>query len=294
MSMYLSSRPTSVSALAAIFLSVSLQTACSTRPPSEVASADTSPVVLFAKPVFRKELVDKAIQYEQELSKRYTSLAPPGTAYFEVLDGNSRVLITAPHATCPMRESQQRFADGGTGSLAFALHELADTSTLVTTYAQPSDPNYYDDNDFKRRLADLVSTGQYDLILDLHGSHPNQPYDVDFGTMGGTSVLGDRFALERLGIRLRDQGLVDLSQDFFPASKNETITKWATLHNIPCIQLEINTTWLFSATDGVIADRASLQTHRFTQVLEALLNFVRDWDDRKTPRSKSAGAASVP
>jgi hypothetical protein len=205
----------------------------------------------FRKAIVRVEDVQAAAKYEAELSQRYNVPPPPGTPWFTVLQGNSRVLVVAGHATAHTREGSLKPADGGTGSLAMILNRLARTTAIHTTYASPSDPNYYDDNDFKRMVKLLVEERHPGIVLDLHASHPDHPYDVDFGTMEGRSLLGHMRLLERLAVSLRDEGLVNFSHDFFGASKNQTITKWVSGLGVATIQCEINSTWLIPTPDKV-------------------------------------------
>ena len=64
--------------------------------------------------------------------------------------------MVAGHATAHMREDQLKPEDRGTGSLAVMLNKLAGCPVLYTTYLSPSDPNYYDDNEFKRTLSHMI------------------------------------------------------------------------------------------------------------------------------------------
>ncbi|MGA2710106.1 MAG: hypothetical protein ACLQJ0_20965 [Steroidobacteraceae bacterium] len=54
--------------------------------------------------------------------------------------------------------------------------------------------------------------------------------------MGGSA--GDRSA---------DNGLIAISNNFFSAAKNQTVTKFAAAHQVPALQLEINAAWLLPA-----------------------------------------------
>jgi hypothetical protein len=141
---------------------------------------------------------------------------------------------------------------------------------IYTSYKSPSDPNYYDDNPYKAALAALLASKKPRLVLDLHASHPNRPYDVDFGTMGGASLLGDTSLLSRLADDLRREGLTNFSQDRFAASLKPTVTKFVVARGVPCIQLEISSTWTTTEKDS------DWRAHRFAQVLEGLTRFIRD------------------
>ena len=177
-----------------------------------------------------------------------------------------------------MREGQQKPEDRGTGSLAVMLNRLAGCPVIYTTAQSPSDPNYYDDNAFKRTLSHMIKQYAPVLVLDLHASHFNRPYDVDLGTMGGTSLLGTPKFLQLLAKSLRNEGLSNFSQDFFAATHNQTITKWVAKHGIASIQCEFNSTWMLPPGRP---EQSALQQQRFAQLLQALTRFVRTVDTQR-------------
>ena len=201
---------------------------------------------------------------------RYDTLAPPGTEWFEVLTGTGPVLVSAPHATRPTRNGKLRFADAGTGSLAVSLHNLTGCTVIYTTYASSSDPNYYDGNEYKEQLKKLIQFQKPSLVIDLHASHRNRPYDVDFGTLDGRSLLGNNEILKQLSNHLRAEGLANFSQDYFSGSKNATVTKWASSLGVPAVQLEINATWITPGPEKLLA-------HRYAQLLQALVRFINTY-----------------
>lgn len=222
---------------------------------------------VFDRALVTRENVLDAVTQEKLLQSMYNRLPASGEAWFSYLPGSSKVLVVAPHATSPKRDGELRFPDGGTGSLAIMLNRISKAHVLYTTMASPSDPNYYDDNDFKRELDRLIKTVKPILVIDLHASDAYRPYDIDFGTMKGASLNGKPEYLLKLAEALRKEGIFNLSQDFFPAEKSATDTKWASARGVPAIQLEISSTWL-SHTDG------NLEAHRFAQLLQGLARFV--------------------
>jgi hypothetical protein len=212
--------------------------------------------------------VDAAIRDETALDGRADCLATPPEPWFAIDEGEQPVLVTAPHVTRPFREGAYRFEDGGgTGALARALNRLTGASTIYTVDASPSDPNYYDDNEFKKTVARLIADKHPRFLLDIHASHANRPYDVDLGTMNGASLLGQTQLLADLIDALRAEGLANLSLDYFPAKQQQSLTKFAAAHGVPAIQLEISSTWLRPAS-------SDLSAHRFAQLLQALVRFI--------------------
>lgn len=213
--------------------------------------------------------VDSIIVYEKRFSLNDSIPPPQNTAWFEYIKGTKNILVIAGHATAQMREGKIKQADAGTGSLAIELNKLTNVPVLYTTYLSPSDPNYEDNNEFKDTLAKLLTELNPILVIDLHGSHPYRPYDIDFGTMKGKSYLTRKDFLDSLKVSLHREGLSNQSQDYFPAEKNQTITKFVTSRGVPCIQLEINSNFLS-------ADLGNIYGQQTAQLLQALIHFIND------------------
>ena len=178
-----------------------------------------APVALSYTADITEAHVGEAIRFESRLRPNYFRFAKSGEAWFSEQLGSGGVLLTAPHATAAIRDGRLRGPDTGTGWVAHMLHRLAGVSVLSTTYASPSDPNYYDDNAFKARLAVLLERQRPNLVLDLHGCHFSRPFDVDFGTMHGESLLGQMHWLEALREMFVSCGVRRLTDNRFAAAR---------------------------------------------------------------------------
>lgn len=256
---------------AALLLAATILLGCHNTPPTVLPPSPLPP--LFSKAIITREHVERLIVAEARFRAGAVQQAGAGEPWFETRSGPSRVMIVSGHATAQTREGALKVADSGTGSLAVMLNEVAGTPIVYTIALSPSDPNFYDDNDFKKTLATLIERDKPILVLDLHASHSSRPYDVDFGTMEGRSLLGRVDLLRDLAAALRQEGLLNFSQDYFGASKNQTVTKWVSARGVPCIQVEISSTWISPASDP-------LSAHRSAQLLQGLVRFIRSVDQQ--------------
>ncbi|HAY34190.1 MAG TPA: ketol-acid reductoisomerase [Ignavibacteria bacterium] len=223
----------------------------------------------YEKAIVSPNEIKDIINYEKSFSDNDSIPPPKDSLWFRYIPGSRNVLFTAPHATSQIRNGSIKQPDGGTGSLAVILNKLKNVPVLVTTYLSPSDPNYYDDNDFKRKLSQIVDSIKPIIVIDLHGSNPVRPYDVDFGTLNGLSFLGRKDLFDSLSYELSSNSLENQSLNFFSASTNQTITKFLYNKNIPCIQLEINSNYLSP-------DEGNIYSQKTAQLLQALLRFIED------------------
>lgn len=222
-------------------------------------------------PSFKQNWITLLNQYEQPFTKNNVVPARD-RPWVEFLSGKSKLLVLAPHATSQMRMDSIKRADSGTGSMAVFLNKEFGVPVLYTTYLSPKDPNYYDDNMFKDTLAEIIKLINPSFVLDLHGSAFSKPYDLDFGTLGNKSYLNQKELFLELINACKNNGLSCLSQDYFPASKNQTNTKWLFKHNIPCVQLEVNSNYLIRH-DAKNENCAFINEQKATQLLQALVDF---------------------
>jgi hypothetical protein len=258
---------------------------------------------VFPKAVVTTEDVQEAIRFEWALQRDYETFAKDGDGWFNVLPGTSTVLLSAPHATAQMREGQLKFADAGTGALAVMLHKLVNTTVIYTTHCSPSDPNFYDDNDYKRRLQALIKQAKPRFVFDLHASHWYRPYDIDFGTLNGLSMRSNETWFRRIADNFRQAGYRNFSQDYFAGAKNHTVTQFVWKMGVPCVQLEINETWLNlfdqrglriappeSEGSDIATDTLRINeqgAHQFAETLEALIRSVNLIDGKLPPKNSS-------
>ena len=211
-----------------------------------------------------------AVRFEARLRPRYRLLAESEDGWFELFPGTQPVVLTAPHATAATRHGRLRGPDTGTGWLSYLLHRLTGAHLLVTTHASPSDPNFYDDNAFKARLTTLLEQVKPRIVLDLHGSHFSRPFDVDLGTMHGEALLGRTHLLDSLRAHLNAEGVKRLSDNFFPAARNATVTRWVAHHGVPCVQVEVQSTWINPARDRIRAHRAARLAQGLSRYIRSL------------------------
>jgi hypothetical protein len=81
-------------------------------------------------------------------------------------EGSRPVLVTAFHATPPVRDGHARPAESDSGVLADVLHETFGYSCLTIVGPQSGDANWDPNHPARSRLETIL--GEFDLVLDLH------------------------------------------------------------------------------------------------------------------------------
>ena len=222
----------------------------------------------YSAAIIEPKLVRSSIVIEKQLNDRQGVPMPPGEESVKIVAGTQPIIITAPHSVRPFRNGKYRFSDGGaTAAYAIALAELVGAHVIYANYENGTDPNYQDDNEFKRELAGLIEQVNPVLVLDIHGSNPMRSYDLDIGTMNGDSLLGQAGLVTDLIDTLAKEGIFNISYNRFSASKQQTIAKFASKRGVPTLQLEVNATYLMPSEGHIEAQRYAILLQAFSRYI---------------------------
>lgn len=172
-----------------------------------------------------------------------------GAANLGALTSATPVLLSAPHSAVHTRNGEAKEEEEFTAALACLVAQLTGAHALYARRRSPTDPNWYSDVPYKRRLRRIVTSDGIRFVLDLHGTAPRRPFGVALGTMEGQSCPEQRpeiiQRLESCGFR-RDAGFPDRLDvdDAFTArglAGQKTITCFVSQDlGVPAAQIELH------------------------------------------------------
>lgn len=155
--------------------------------------------------------------------------------------GKLPVLVSAPHAVRHYRHKKIKMSDQFTGSIVYLLNQRIGCHAIATTKLYGGDPNVDSPCVYKERIAEMCAKGKVKFVLDIHGAVRERDFDVDFGTNGGRTLLGNTRMLEVVERNFQAFGLSKISHDHFAASGPNTIANFIARElGIPAMQIEIN------------------------------------------------------
>ena len=104
-------------------------------------------------------------------------------------DPDQSILVTVPHGVEHIRNDEAKYAEVYTGPMGLLLNEYTGVHVLYQAKTG-RDPNFYNDVEFKERLAEIVEDYDISLILDLHGmsDRPDLDISLDIGTNHGRII----------------------------------------------------------------------------------------------------------
>jgi hypothetical protein len=200
------------------------------------------------------DLFTQLMAFEETVA--YRTLPPAGLPPFRHVVGSRPVLISAPHATRHTRNGNKKMEEEFTASFAHYLAKNTNSHALFNHWEIPEDPNWDQESNYKRELAQIVDDHQIEIVIDLHGMTNRHNLGVAVGTMNGRACPGYESPLRQAFVdtgfhevkiddlsSLQKQGWDRLIFDhprFTGGIKSHTVTRFAVEKlEIPAMQIEL-------------------------------------------------------
>lgn len=160
---------------------------------------------------------------------------------FEILGGDKKILISAPHAVEQTRCDKIKYAERETAELAKMLNKLG-YPAIIKTQNFNDDANYDLEHPYKEELLKFCADNNICFVLDLHQLSSNREMDFCLGTGDDKNKnLLNHTIIVILTKKCSVENNFDLRvNNPFAASSNRTISGFCSENNIPAMQLEIN------------------------------------------------------
>ena len=183
--------------------------------------------------------INRALTLEKQFSQnKYFGTREVGL--FQYMEGNTPVILSAPHTVRQIRNGTHKKADIFTGSLGIILQELTNCHLIYRTYTGKGDANRDIACPYKAELMKKITDHNILYLIDLHGMGENRDFDIDIGTLKGKSINEN---LERNILKsFAAFDIRDVRFDYlFDADKEGTVTNTIWNHlAINSFQIEIN------------------------------------------------------
>lgn len=211
----------------------------------EKVTAEVTPITdirsVIASDWENDRFLDKVLAYEEQYAaSRYRGNKEAERPYaYKKSSGESRILITAPHAVYHIRENEPKAAEIYTGALAHLLQEYTGVH-ILTAIKETDDPAYQKKSAFKNKMGEIIEAENIDLVIDLHGASKSHEFTIDIGTDEGAHI--DAQEPEFLQAYAAMHGMDEVVKNHtFSASSPETIAAFSRHElNTPAMQLEIH------------------------------------------------------
>ncbi|TVP81018.1 MAG: hypothetical protein EA344_13305 [Alkalicoccus sp.] len=175
------------------------------------------------------EFMEKTFDYEAAFAQNdYAGEVDGDELYeFEAGEEDTTILITAPHTTAYLRDSDQETQPAAiyTGALIQLLQDYTGAHILYTV-KKDADPSFYPASPFKQEMERIVEDHEVDVVIDLLGAGASHNFAIDIGTDDG-AYMDDTYSAD-LNAFAEQQGVGPVVlNNTFSASDDQTIAAFS-------------------------------------------------------------------
>ena len=171
---------------------------------------------------------------------------------FKILDGDKKIMISAPHAVEQTREGRIKFAEKETAIIAESLNKQG-YPVIIKTENLGDDANYDAVSPYKDEMIAYCKEKKIEFVIDLHQLSDARPMDFCLCTGGisNSNLLGHDGILDKLKEYAKDHYFYVEINNPYSAVKDTNISKNCANHYIPALQIEINNKLVLNYTENV-------------------------------------------
>ena len=160
---------------------------------------------------------------------------------FELLAGNGKIIVSAPHSVEQTRHGKKKYSEPQTGALAKMLHEELGLPVSYKTRNCGDDANFDAVSPYKDALVDYIKKNKIEFLLDLHQLAPSRDVMIDIGTGKMKNVKNEEFVKVAYNtFEKYDFGKIEIDTPF-DASYPYTLSAYISREcDISCLQIEMN------------------------------------------------------
>lgn len=210
----------------------------------EIKSAETirNGNWFFGPSLSRTDPFSFAVGFEDIHKLYYRMKHEEGEEKAVFLEGDFPVLVTCPHSTAHTRMGKLKRHEFYTAALGTIAHSALGCHCLYACREQETDPNYYDDCDFKTVVGEILSEKKIRLVVDLHGTGNERAEDLFPGVgIEREFLLGNPDILDMFYASAKEHGIVAGASGVFSAARQMTVAKFAAVRfSVPAIQIEMS------------------------------------------------------
>lgn len=159
---------------------------------------------------------------------------------YRVLNGNIKVLLSAPHAVNQFRGDDIRDAEKYTGALVRLLSKNTGSYAIFQLFTH-ADPNNDEAHNYKNAIMNLIEAYKINLLIDIHSSNFKDDTDIDIVSNKRSSLCGNDYLINKFNDLALKYNL-KIDENNFPNKEKESeiIGVASLICGIPSIRIVLN------------------------------------------------------
>jgi len=157
-----------------------------------------------------------------------------------ILNENSKVLISCPHAVSQVRNGIRKFSEIGAATTVLELNYRTNANFIIKTKNNFDDANFDIESPYKQSVLGIVKKYDIKYFLDFHGLGAHREMDINLGCNFGQNIKPNEKAFDSLVKMLTSNGFSVTVDTPFKAGGNTVSNFVRENTNIFALQIEIN------------------------------------------------------
>lgn len=159
----------------------------------------------------------------------------------KVVEGNNKIVISAPHGVSQVRLGKLKFKEIGSLATALYLSEKTGSYLIAKTKNNNDDANFDTDCPYRKTLKKLISDKGIKYLIDFHGLSPKRDIDINLGIHFGKNIESNESLMMSLYNELTMHGyLCTVDQPFMAGLRTVSGGMKEEFPELWTIQIEIN------------------------------------------------------
>lgn len=161
---------------------------------------------------------------------------------FEVIKGNEKIILSAPHSVKHMRDGNIRPRETKTRVIVKTLSKKYNTYAIYKNKNENNDANWDKECEYKKYIKDIIKEKNIKVLIDFHGMSGYRKQDICIGINGGKNIYGYYDIVDYMIDIFHKYGFENITIDNpFEAAYEYCISNYIAKEcNIPTFQIEIN------------------------------------------------------
>lgn len=157
-----------------------------------------------------------------------------------ILNENSKVLISCPHAVSQVRNGIRKYSEIGAAAIALELNYRTNSNFIIKTKNNFDDANFDINSPYKQSVLGIIKKYDVKYFLDFHGLGKHREMDINLGCNFGLNIAPNEHAFNSLVTMLTKNGFTVSVDTPFKAGLHTVSNFVRENASIYALQIEVN------------------------------------------------------
>ena len=109
---------------------------------------------------------------------------------FKIINGNKKILLSAPHSVLHQRENNIRSSETRTGDIVKRVARESKSFGIYKIKPEFNDANWDKHCNYKTKVKEIVNKEKIKALIDFHGMAVHREQDICIGINNGQNIFG--------------------------------------------------------------------------------------------------------